>query len=246
MHSVHDCTEGHLGDVRDRKPLAGDIQHGSEWASLSWGSVPGAAITLVYVLDSLIATSMATRSCGRRSSPPASRQACRRQFLSSPEDNTSQWSACWTPTTDAWRSQVIASPFHRGDSQTRGCRNREQDLREVVNSRGMKRARLKSARGHRLWSLACKSSPGAAHRASSANFLWLDLGRYNTPVHEACCAASSAGQAEDVIATRWVQAGFTRLLGALCMRFHWQRECFRQNSCKRLRQRSDGLKAAFG
>ena len=32
----------------------------------------------------------------------------------------------------------------------------------------------------------------AAHRASSANFMWLDLGRYNTPVHEACCAASSS------------------------------------------------------
>ena len=27
---------------------------------------------------------------------------------------------------------------------------------------------------------------------------------------------------------------------------HAQRECFRQNSCTRLRQRSDGLKAAFG
>ena len=49
-----------------------------------------------------------------------------------------------------------------------------------------------------------------------------------------------------LFATRWLQAGFTRLLEALCMLSHRQRECFRQNSCKRLRQRSDGLKAAFG
>ena len=49
-----------------------------------------------------------------------------------------------------------------------------------------------------------------------------------------------------LFATRWAEAGFTRLLEALGMLFHLQRECFRQNSCKRLRQRSDGLKAAFG
>ncbi len=58
-------------------------------------------------------------------------------------------------------------------------------------------------------------------RVRFANFLWLDFGRYNTPVHKACCAASSAGHAEDVITTRWVPAGFTRLLAAPCMRFHW-------------------------
>ena len=30
------------------------------------------------------------------------------------------------------------------------------------------------------------------------------------------------------------------------MRFHRQRECFSQNGCKRLRERSDGLKTVFG
>jgi hypothetical protein len=51
---------------------------------------------------------------------------------------------------------------------------------------------------------ALSEKSGPAHRASSANFLWLDLGRYNAPVHEACCVASSAGQAQDVITTRRV------------------------------------------
>jgi hypothetical protein len=52
-------------------------------------------------------------------------------------------------------------------------------------------------------------------------------------------------QAEDETATRWTKTGFTRLFEALCMLFHVQRECLRQNRCRRLR-RSNGLKAAFG
>ena len=64
------------------------------------------------------------------------------------------------------------------------------------------------------------------------------------------CAASArcrgAGQAADEIAARWAELGFTRLLEALYMLFDWQSECFRQNSCQRLRQRSNGTKSVFG
>jgi len=49
-----------------------------------------------------------------------------------------------------------------------------------------------------------------------------------------------------LFATRWPQAGFTRLLEPLRMLSHPQRDASSRTTCKRLRQRSDGLEAAFG
>ena len=40
--------------------------------------------------------------------------------------------------------------------------------------------------------------------------------------------------------------GFARVVEALCLRSHWQRECFRQNICERLRRPSGELTADFG
>ena len=54
------------------------------------------------------------------------------------------------------------------------------------------------------------------------------------------------GEAEDDIPAGWAVLGFTRLFETPRMRFHQQRECFRQNSCTGLRVRSDGLKTVFG
>ena len=55
-----------------------------------------------------------------------------------------------------------------------------------------------------------------------------------------------AGQQENEIAARWAERGFTRLVEALCMLFHWWLDRLPQNCCETLRLRSDELKTVFG
>ena len=58
-----------------------------------------------------------------------------------------------------------------------------------------------------------------------------------------CC---DAAQADDEIVARCAEPELAPLFEALWMLSCWPCESFRQNSCKRLRQRSDGLRIAFG
>jgi len=64
-----------------------------------------------------------------------------------------------------------------------------------------------------------------------------------SPESARCC---DAAQADDEIVARWAEPGLAPLFEALWMLSCWPRESLRQNGCKRLRQRSDGLRIAFG
>ena len=64
-----------------------------------------------------------------------------------------------------------------------------------------------------------------------------------SPESARCC---DAAQADNEIVARWAKPGLAPPFETLWMLSCWPCESFRQNSCKRLRQRSDGLRIAFG